>query len=98
LPEHSARAFPQRSDPGLANIGARLEAALPFYAALCGRTLARPMRGLATPWKTSGYMGDQSEFDKAIAEFAMAYADRTKRDWCAFLEAIEAGRISALQH
>ena len=48
--------------------------------------------------ETSGYMGDQSEFDKAIAEFAMAYADRTKRDWCAFLEAIEAGRISAVQH
>ena len=43
----------------------------------------------------SGYMGDDSEFDKAIAEFAMAYADQTECDWRALLEAIKAGRITA---
>ena len=40
-------------------------------------------------------MGDDSEFDKAVGEFAMAYADQTKHDWHALLEAIAAGRISA---
>ena len=40
-------------------------------------------------------MGDDSEFDKAIAEFAMAYADQTKRDWHGLLDAIKAGRITA---
>jgi hypothetical protein len=40
-------------------------------------------------------MGDGSEFDKAIAEFAMAYADQTQHDWRALLDAIEAGRIPA---
>jgi hypothetical protein len=40
-------------------------------------------------------MGDDSEFDKAIAEFAMAYADQTKRDWRGLLDAIKAGRITA---
>ena len=43
----------------------------------------------------SAYMGDNSEFDKAIAEFAIAYADQTKRDWRALLDAIKARRINA---
>jgi hypothetical protein len=59
----------------------RLEAELPFYAALCGRTLARAHARSGDAVALSGYMGDDSEFDKAIAEFAMAYADQTKRDW-----------------
>ena len=82
-------------DPGLANIGTRLEAELPFYAALCGRTLARAHARAGDAMALSGYMGDDSEFDKAIAEFAMAYADQTERDWRALLDAIKAGRISA---
>ena len=42
-------------------------------------------------------MGDDSEFEKAIAEFAVAYADQTTRDWQAFRNAIKAGRISAAE-
>jgi uncharacterized protein (DUF2252 family) len=82
-------------DPRLANIGTRLEAELPFYAALCGRTLARAHARSGDALALSGYMGNDSEFDKAIAEFAMAYANRTKRDWRDFLEAIKVGRLSA---
>ena len=40
-------------------------------------------------------MGNNSEFAKAIAEFALAYADQTERDWRALLDAIKAGRINA---
>jgi uncharacterized protein (DUF2252 family) len=82
-------------DSGLANIGAMLEEALPFYADLCGRTLARAHARSGDAVALSGYMGDGSEFDKAIAEFAMAYADQTQHDWRALLDAIEAGRIPA---
>ena len=82
-------------DQRLANIGARLAAALPFYADLCGRTLARAHARAGDAMVLSGYIGDDSEFDKAIAEFAMAYADQTERDWRALLNAIEAGRIIA---
>jgi uncharacterized protein (DUF2252 family) len=82
-------------DPRLANIGTRLEAELPFYAALCGRTLARAHARSGDAMALSGYMGDDSEFDKAVAEFAMAYADQTKRDWHALLDAIKAGRLNA---
>jgi len=45
----------------------------------------------------SAYVDKGSEFDKAIAQFALAYADQTKSDWHALLTAIEEGRISAGQ-
>jgi len=82
-------------DSRLANIGAILEEALPYYAKLCGHTLARAHARAGDAIALSGYMGDDSEFDKAIAEFAMAYADQTEHDWHALLDAIKAGRISA---
>lgn len=82
-------------DSRLANVGAILEEALPFYADLCGRTLARAHTRAGDAVALSAYMGEDSEFDKAIAEFAMAYADQTERDWRALLDAIKAGRISA---
>jgi uncharacterized protein (DUF2252 family) len=82
-------------DSRLANIGTRLEAELPFYAALCGRTLARAHARAGDAVALSAYMGDDSEFDKAIAEFAMAYSNRTERDWRALLDAINAGRLPA---
>jgi uncharacterized protein (DUF2252 family) len=85
-------------DQGLADIGARLEAALPFYAGLCGRTLARAHARSGDAVSLSGYIGDTTEFDKAIAEFARAYADQTEQDWRALLNAIAVGRIAAEPH
>jgi len=82
-------------DSRLANLGALLADALPYYAKLCGRTLARAHARAGDAVALSGYMGEDGEFDKAIAEFAIAYADQTERDWRALLEAIKAGRIAA---
>jgi uncharacterized protein (DUF2252 family) len=82
-------------DSRLANLGALLEEALPYYARLCGHTLARAHARSGDAVMLSSYIGDDSDFDKAIAEFAMAYADQTERDWHAFVDAIDAGRISA---
>src|SRR5713101_3435198 len=84
-------------DQRLADIGARLAAALPFYAALCGRTLARGHARAGDAVAISAYLGDETEFDKAIAQFAAAYADQTERDWHTLIDAIAAGRISAAQ-
>jgi len=85
-------------DQRLADIGARLAAALPFYAGLCGRTLARAHARSGDAVSLSGYLGDRTEFDKAIAEFARAYADQTEQDWRALLDAIATGRIAAEPH
>jgi uncharacterized protein (DUF2252 family) len=82
-------------DPRLANLGTLLEETLPYYAKLCGHTLARAHARSGDAVALSGYMSDDSDFDKAIAEFAMAYADQTEHDWRALLDAIKAGRVSA---
>jgi uncharacterized protein (DUF2252 family) len=82
-------------DYELADVGTRLEAALPFYARLCGRTLARAHARSGDALTISAYLGEDDEFDKAIARFATEYADQTERDWRSFEAAIRAGRITA---
>ena len=84
-------------DHQLADIGTRLEAALPVYARLCGRTLARAHARAGDAVTLSAYLDKGNAFDKAIAQFAAAYASQTERDWRCLLEAIDAGRVSAAQ-
>ncbi len=84
-------------DGRLADIGTRLATTLPFYAKLCGRTLARAHARAGDAAIIAGYLGHGTAFDDAIGEFALAYAEQTERDWKAFLAAIKAGRIVAGQ-
>jgi len=84
-------------DQRLANIGARLAEALPFYASLCGRTLARAHARGGAAAAISAYIGPDNEFDKAIGRFAVAYAGQTGQDWQEFRAAIAAGRIPTSQ-
>jgi hypothetical protein len=44
---------------------------------------------------TSGYLGGGDLFDKAIADFAVAYADQTDADYQALVDAVESDRIVA---
>ena len=86
----------QLKDPRLATIGNDLaDAVLPHHAMLCGSTLARAHSRSGDAARIAGYMGSGGAFDAAIADFAMAYAVQTKRDWRLFLEAIKAGAIEA---
>jgi uncharacterized protein (DUF2252 family) len=84
-------------DSRLADIGTMIEAALPFYAELCGRTLARAHVRSGPGAAIADYLGHGPAFDEAVADFAMAYADQTERDWTAFCAAIEEGRIPAAE-
>jgi len=78
----------------LADIAEEVQAAaLEFYAQLCGRTLARAHARSGDAARISGYLGNSSTFDVAIAEFAVAYADQSARDHRALLAAIETGRV-----
>ena len=81
----------------MADIGTQLQSALPFYASLCGRTLARAHARAGDPALVSGYVGSGTAFEEAISEFAVAYADQTEKDWNGFLAAIKAGRIVAAE-
>jgi uncharacterized protein (DUF2252 family) len=65
------------------------------YALLCGWTLARAHACSGDPAMIAGYLGAGDNFDRAIADFAVAYADQNERDYAAFTEAIREGRILA---
>jgi uncharacterized protein (DUF2252 family) len=82
-------------DARLAQLGALLEQALAFYAALCGQTLARAHARAGDAALIAGYAGSGDALDEAIGDFAMAYADQTERDWHALQHAIAIGRITA---
>ncbi len=61
--------------------------ALGSYARLCGRTLARAHARSADPAVLAGYMGKSQVMDDALASFAMAYAERTQRDYARLVKA-----------
>lgn len=63
------------------------------YVELCGWVLARAHARTGDPAGIGGYLGKTEVFDEAIAQFAVAYADQTERDYVWFLKAIRAGRI-----
>ena len=65
------------------------------YAQLCGWTLARAHARSADSQAIAGYLGTGKVFDKAVANFAVAYADQNDRDYKAFKAAIDSGQISA---
>ena len=66
------------------------------YAALCGRTLAHAHARSVGPGLISGYLGRGRTFADAIAQFSVAYADVTERDYASLAEAARSGRISTV--
>ncbi|HMN70413.1 MAG TPA: DUF2252 domain-containing protein [Rhodoblastus sp.] len=72
----------------LGSLGEVLEGeALPAYARLCGRTLARAHARSGDPAVIAGYIGRSAVFDDALASFAMKYAKQTKADHAALVAA-----------
>ena len=45
----------------------------------------------------SGYLGSGGQFDEAIGDFSLAYADQAKRDHAALKAAVRKRRITAYQ-
>ena len=66
---------------------------LSAYAKVCGPALARAHARSGDPAVIAGYLGKGRAFERAISEFAIAYAERTRRDHARFVEAATAGRI-----
>ncbi|WP_218026681.1 DUF2252 domain-containing protein [Nocardia inohanensis] len=65
------------------------------YAALCGHTLARGHARSGDRVAIAAYLGSGDGFDRALAEFALAYADQTVADHDRLLAAIDEGRVTA---
>lgn len=65
------------------------------YGRMCGWALARAHARSGDAAMIAGYMGASEAFDDAIADFAVEYADQTRRDHRAFVKAVRQGRIKA---
>ena len=66
-----------------------------LYARVCGATLARAHARWGDRIAIASYLGKGDVFDRAIADFAVAYADQNERDYAAFVGAVDSGRIAA---
>src|SRR5919107_6208580 len=67
---------------------------LVLYARLCGWALARAHARSGDRVQIAAYLGKSDRFDRAVADFAVAYADQNERDHAALLAAVESGRLS----
>jgi len=78
-----------------ADVAAMEPETLALYGQLCGATLARAHARCGDAIAIAAYLGSSDAADRALADFAEAYADQNERDHAALLTAIEAGRVEA---
>jgi uncharacterized protein (DUF2252 family) len=69
--------------------------ALAAYAEICGWTLARAHARSGDAVAIGAYLGSGDAFDRALATYAEDYADQNDRDYKAFSDAIQSGRLVA---
>jgi uncharacterized protein (DUF2252 family) len=63
------------------------------YAVICGEVLAKAHARTGDAAMLNGYCGESPKLDKAIATFAMTYAEQVNADYRLFMKAIKAGKI-----
>jgi uncharacterized protein (DUF2252 family) len=68
---------------------------LELYAQACGWTLARAHARSGDRIAIATYLGKGDVFDRALADFAVVYADQNERDYATLVEAAKDGRIEA---
>ena len=85
-----------RDMKGAMNVPAMDRQQLTYYAGLCGWALARAHARTGRAPMISGYLGASDRFDRAIEEFAVAYAEQNVLDYQALLSAIEGRRLPAI--
>jgi Uncharacterized protein conserved in bacteria (DUF2252) len=66
-----------------------------IFAEWCGGTLARAHARSGEPAVISGYLGKADTFDRAIADFAVSYADQVESDYECFTKGVREGKIDA---
>ncbi|MFF8937629.1 DUF2252 domain-containing protein [Streptomyces paradoxus] len=65
------------------------------YGRMTGALLARAHAHSADPRLIAGYCGKNEELDEAMADFAVAYADRTETDHAELVAGVRAGKVAA---
>jgi len=68
---------------------------LAAYARLCGTALARAHARTGDRIAIAGYLGRADTFERAVADFALSYADQTAHDHTTLGTAVAAGVVTA---
>jgi uncharacterized protein (DUF2252 family) len=82
-----------RDMKGSANVPEMDKALLRGYAELCGLALARAHARSGDRVAIAAYLGSGDSFDRAMGNWAVAYADQTREDHKALMKAIKSGRV-----
>ena len=80
---------------GSAIIEAMDPSAMEAYAEICGWSLAHAHARSGDAVAIAAYLGSGDAFDRALASFAEVYADQNERDYMAFSDAVDSGRLAA---
>ena len=64
-----------------------------LYGRVCGWTLARAHARSGDRIAIASYLGGGDVFDRAVADFSVAYADQNERDYAALKKAAADGRL-----
>ena len=80
---------------GSAEIDVMLPDAMGIYAHMCGWTLARAHARSGDRIAIAAYLGKGDVLDRAMADFAVSYADQNEKDYAAMQAAVESGRLVA---
>lgn len=80
---------------GSADVATMKHRQLMVYAEVCGWTLAHAHARSGDGASIHGYLGSGDVLPRAIAAFALAYADQTEKDYEASTQAIVDGSIEA---
>ena len=86
-----------RDMKGAMNVPAMDPPQLTYYAGLCGWALARAHARTGRASMIAGYLGSSDRFDRAIEEFAVAYANQNQHDYQRLLNAIERRKLPAIE-
>jgi len=66
-----------------------------IYGEMCGWALARAHACSGDRIAIAAYLGGSDVFDRAITQFAAAYADQNERDHKSLVDAVASGQITA---
>jgi hypothetical protein len=80
---------------GSADIRGMTAAGMELWGLMCGWTLARGHARSGDRIAIGSYLGKSDVFDRAIADFSVAYADQNERDYEELKDAVRSGRLVA---
>ncbi len=80
---------------GSADVAGMTREGMDLWGSMCAWTLARAHARSGDRIAIASYLGTSDIFDRAIADFCIAYADQNERDHRALGEAVKSGRLAA---